>query len=216
MSQAKETPGRGRGRPRKFERGPSLDATMRVFWRYGYEATGVAALREAMGNMPSASFYSLFESKEKLFEEAVAHYRSTYGRVLDPLADASLRPRAAIEETLRGSIRMQTDPEHPLGCMMVLSAASMDPSDPVFQIVSQRRSRTRTRLRERVQEAIAADELPAETQSDAMVGLIYGFLMGISTLARDGMTPHQLQHSVDALLAPWVPAAASTADPVSS
>src|SRR5699024_3736552 len=105
-----------------------------------------------MGAMPSASFYALFDSKAALFEDAVAHYRTTYGRVLDPLGDEALGPRDAIEETLRGSIRMQTDPEHPLGCMMVLAAATTDPDDRVFQAVSERRAATRGRVRARVEE----------------------------------------------------------------
>lgn len=178
-----------------------------MFWRDGYEATGVAALREAMGQMPSASFYALFGSKEKLFNDAVAHYLSTYGSVLDPLGDGALSPRQAIEKTLRGSIRMQTDPSHPLGCMMVLSAASMSPEDRVFQIVSRRRAATRERVRTRVCEAIEQGQLPAGTDVEGIVGLVYGFLMGISTLARDGVSAEALNRSVDALLAPWVPGA---------
>lgn len=192
-----------RGRPRKFEREPALKAAMRVFWQFGYEATGVAALREAMGGMPSASFYALFESKAHLFTEAVTRYRATYGRVLDPLADESLRPRDAIEQTLRGSITMQTDPTHPLGCMMVLSTATVDPADPVYQVVSERRRTTRATLKARVAEAVALGDLSPATDTEAIEGLVYGFLMGISTLARDGVSAQVLQRSVDVLMAQW-------------
>lgn len=178
---------------------------MLLFWQHGYEATGVAAVRQAMGGMPSASFYALFGSKAELFEEAVSHYRSTYGRVLDPLSDEQVPPRESIEQILRASIRMQTDPAHPLGCMMVLAAASNDPHDKVFEVVSRRRASTRASIRERVEEAVRLGHAPSEIDTEATVGLIHGFLMGISTLARDGVPAEALQRSVDALLSDWAP-----------
>lgn len=206
MSPQTETHGRGPGRPRKFERDPALDAAVRVFWQHGYEATGVAALREAMGGMPSASFYALFGSKADLFVEAMSRYRATHGRVLDPLTDEGLGPRGAVERTLRDSIRMQTDPGHPLGCMMVLAAATTDPGDRVYQVVSERRASTRRAIGSRVEEAVAEGSLPEGTDVAATVGLVYGFLLGISTQARDGVPADALQASVDALLSGWATA----------
>ncbi|MDH6522765.1 AcrR family transcriptional regulator [Streptomyces sp. SAI-135] len=203
MDGTNETVRRGRGRPRKFERKPALETAVRVFWQQGYEATGVAELREAMGGMPSASFYQLFGSKAELFTESIAHYRATYGRVLDPLTDASLDPKEAIRQTLSRSIAMQTDKEHPLGCMMVLAAPISDTDDPVYAMVAERRHITRSRVLDRVRQAIAEGALPPGTDAEAMAGLIYGFLMGISTQARDGVPAETMQRSADALLALW-------------
>lgn len=203
MDGTNETARRGRGRPRKFERRPALEIAVRVFWQRGYEATGVAELREAMGGMPSASFYQLFGSKAELFAESIAHYRATYGRALDPLTDASLDPKEAIRQTLSRSIAMQTDKEHPLGCMMVLAAPVSETDDPVYEMVAERRHITRSRVLDRVRQAIAEGALPPGTDAEAMAGLIYGFLMGISTQARDGVSADTMQRSADALLALW-------------
>ncbi|WP_236795496.1 TetR/AcrR family transcriptional regulator [Amycolatopsis sp. GM8] len=203
MDSTNDAARRGRGRPRKFEREPALEIAVRVFWQRGYEATGVAELRAAMGAMPSASFYQLFGSKAELFAEAIAHYRATYGRVLDPLTDASLDPREAVRQTLSRSIAMQTDKEHPLGCMMVLAAPTSETDDPVYQMVAERRNVTRSRVLERVRQAIAEGVLPPGTDAEAIAGLIYGYLMGISTQARDGVSAEKMQRSADALLAPW-------------
>ncbi|WP_063746946.1 TetR/AcrR family transcriptional regulator [Streptomyces canus] len=203
MDGTNETVRRGRGRPRKFERKPALEIAVRLFWQRGYEATGVAELREAMGGMPSASFYQLFGSKAELFAESIAHYRATYGRALDPLTDASLDPKEAIRQTLSRSIAMQTDKEHPLGCMMVLAAPISETDDPVYEMVAERRHITRSRVLDRVRQAIAEGALPPGTDAEAMAGLIYGFLMGISTQARDGVSAETMQRSADALLALW-------------
>ncbi|MCM3300835.1 TetR/AcrR family transcriptional regulator [Streptomyces pseudogriseolus] len=203
MDTPHETVRRGRGRPRKFEREPALEIAVRVFWQRGYEATGVAELREAMGGMPSASFYQLFGSKAELFAEAIAHYRATYGRALDPLTDGTLDPKEAVRQTLSRSIAMQTDKEHPLGCMMVLAAPISDSDDPVYRMVAERRDITRSRVLDRVRQAIAEGVLPPGTDAEAMAGLVYGFLMGISTQARDGVPAETMQRSADALLALW-------------
>lgn len=93
-----------------------------MFWQHGYDGASVDTLRTAMGGISSASFYAAYGSIEQLYREALDRYLATHGRVVAPLHDDGLPPRARIERTLRTSARMRSDGEHPLGCMITLSA----------------------------------------------------------------------------------------------
>lgn len=134
------------GRPREFERDAALQVALRLFWQHGYEATSLAQLREAMG-ISSASFYAAFGSKEALFDEVVRAYMASYGRVTEAVADDELPPREAIERILRASARMQTEPEHPTGCLMVLAgAAGSADHEGVRALLAERRSAVRRKI----------------------------------------------------------------------
>ncbi|KAA0920551.1 hypothetical protein [Streptomyces apricus] len=90
--------------------------------------------------------------------------------------------------------------EHPLGCMRVLAAPIPDSDDPVYRMVAERRDITRSRVLDRVRQATTEGALPPRTDAEAVVGLVYEFLMGISTQARDGVPAETMQRSADALL----------------
>src|SRR5262245_39775992 len=67
-----------KGRPRSFDRDEALTAATMVFWKYGYDASSVAQLTEAMG-IGVPSMYAAFGDKRALFEEALVHYMKTHG-----------------------------------------------------------------------------------------------------------------------------------------
>ena len=116
---------------------------MQLFWRQGYEPTSLDQLQRAMGDLSPASFYGAFGSKEKLYREALARYLGTYGQVVAPLHDAASTPRDALEQALRRSVQLQTDPDMPRGCMLVLSVANASPENSHLQAtVAAERQRT--------------------------------------------------------------------------
>ncbi|MET9296421.1 helix-turn-helix domain-containing protein [Streptomyces sp. NPDC003077] len=197
------------GRPRAFDMAVVLEAAMRLFWERGYDATSMAQLREATG-LSSASLYGAFGSKEGLFERAVDHYMAGPGSVTDVIDDEALSPREAIARMLHGSIDMQTDPSHPLGCLIALSGtvqAPEDGGDPAARrIVAARRAASRARVRACVLRGIAAGELAEDTDVDGITSMIYAFLLGASTQACDGTPARDLHAAADTLLAFWHPA----------
>ncbi len=192
------------GRPRTFDRGAALDAAMRLFWEHGYETTSLDQLKRAMGGLSPASFYAAFGSKAALFREVVARYRSTYGQVTAPLHDPSLPPRQAIEQSLRASARMQTDPSHPSGCLVVLSVSAWSPgSVPLQAELQAERQANRDAIRAGVQRAIAAGDLVATTDAEALAALFEGLLVGFSVQARDGLRVEAMDAAITAALQVW-------------
>ena len=110
------------GRPRGFDRDAALDSAMHLFWEHGYEGASLLALRQAMGDISSASFYAAFGSKEALYRETLTRYLAVHGGIVGALDDETLSPRSRLEQALIASVAVQTDPAHPKGCMMTLSA----------------------------------------------------------------------------------------------
>ena len=58
---------------------------MHLFWEHGYEGASLLTLREAMGDISSASFYAAFGSKEALYRETLARYLAVHGGIVGAL-----------------------------------------------------------------------------------------------------------------------------------
>ncbi|WP_139995297.1 TetR/AcrR family transcriptional regulator [Paenibacillus paridis] len=192
------------GRPRAFNRDEAVVAAMLLFWEHGFESTSLTQLRTAMGNISAASFYAAFESKEALFREAVDLYISTYGQVSESFRDRSLTPRAAIEQGLRRSARMQTEGSHPLGCLLVLSAATCSLElNHIQELLLKERQKVRGWQKECIERAIAEGELSDTTDISMLVTLVDTFLRGISSQARDGVPIEDIDAAITQLMRIW-------------
>ena len=200
------------GRPRGFDKDEALGQAMRLFWDQGYEATSLAQLKAAMGNISAASFYAAFDSKEALFRNVLALYLATHGQVTASLQDPSIPPRAAIELALRRSARMQTGRDHPLGCLVILSISTCSPQNRHLQeLLAAERARNRRGFRTCVNRAIVAGELPAAHDPVALAAVFDTFLVGLSTQARDRVDQAALDAAISHLMGTWDALAASQA-----
>ena len=178
------------GRPRTFDRQAAVEQAMYLFWQQGYESTSLSQLKASLGGGISApSFYAAFGSKEALFREAAQCYLDTFARVTECLWDDGLAPRAAIEQALRQSARMQSDAGHPLGCMVALGCMSAPTAEhaAVAAPLTQSRARTRAGFVRCVERGMASGELPADTDAAALASVFDSFLSGVAIQARDGV-----------------------------
>ncbi|VEI19403.1 Bacterial regulatory proteins, tetR family [Serratia plymuthica] len=194
------------GRPRRFDRDEAVQQALHLFWQHGYEATSLAQLKAQIGGgITAPSFYAAFGSKEALFREVVACYLNSYGRVNDALWDNSLPPREAIETSLRRSVKMQCEDKHPKGCMVALSVMSggAEEHSAVLKPLADSRRRTLNGFIHCIKRGIAYGELAKDTDAAAIATLFDSFLLGVSTLARDGVSHSVIDSSVTSLLAIW-------------
>jgi TetR/AcrR family transcriptional repressor for divergent bdcA len=177
---------------------------MQLFWLQGYESTSLDQLKQAMGGLSPASFYGAFGSKEKLYREALALYVDTHGQVMAPLYDETLAPRAGLEQALRRSARLQTAPDLPKGCMLVLSVANTSPENNHLQtLVAAERQRTRDGIRDCFKRAVALGELRPEADAEGLATLAEALLVGMSIQARDGVSHASIEAAVSNLLQVW-------------
>lgn len=177
---------------------------MSVFWQHGYEGASIDALRSAMGGLSSASFYAAYTSKEELYREALRRYLATHGQVVAPLHDPALPPRARLEQALLASVRMQTDPAHPLGCMVTLSATIGSPqSDALREATARERHANRAAIADAVGAAVEEGSLRPTALEDGLAALLDLALNGLSVVARDGASRATLERAVTAAMKAW-------------
>lgn len=194
------------GRPRTFDRDQAIDQALHFFWEHGYESTSLAQLKAGIGNgIAAPSFYAAFGSKEALFQECVQRYLSSYARVTDALWDGALLPRDAIETTLRSSARMQCESGHPKGCMVGLAVMSAPSAHNAAVTAPLTRSRERTRagIAACVQRGVDSGELRADTDVRALATMFDAFLLGLSTLARDGVRHALMDAAISGVMSAW-------------
>lgn len=192
------------GRPRKFDRDEAVAAAMELFWKHGFEGASLERLREVMGGISSASFYAAFGSKEALYREVLARYVCTHGRVLEALSDVRLAPRERIETALRRSVRMQTDPSHPSGCMITLSATIGSAElDALKALTATERAANRDAFDACVRAGIETGELRSDADATGLAALFEGLLVGFSIQAIDQVAASALDGAITGALAAW-------------
>ncbi|MCK9697597.1 TetR/AcrR family transcriptional regulator [Pseudomonas syringae pv. syringae] len=194
------------GRPRTFDRDLAITQALHLFWEHGYDATSLSQLKANIGGgITAPSFYAAFGSKNALFNEVMERYLDTYGRVTDSLFDTTLPPRDAIEITLRHSAKMQCEPGRPKGCLVALGlmSACSDESKAISEPLARARDLNRTGIVACIQRAVAAGELPATVIPETLAAVFDSFLLGLSTLARDGVPHATLDAAVTQVMRLW-------------
>ncbi len=194
------------GRPRTFDRDVAITQAMHLFWEHGYDATSLSQLKANIGGgITAPSFYAAFGSKQALFNEVMERYLATHGRVSDSLFDTTLPPREAIELTLRRSAKMQCEPDHPKGCLVALGlmSACSEESKTISEPLARTRNQNRAAMAACIERAIAAGELPATVVPETLAAVFDSFLLGLSTLARDGVAYETLDAAVTQVMGVW-------------
>ena len=171
-------------RPREFDEPAVLDAAMQRFWQYGYEATSVRDLADAMG-ITGASLYNAYGDKRSLFRRSLDCYldQSFHERI--ERFEGNLPPRQAIEAFFDEIVERSLRDKHRRGCMLVNSALEVAPHDREF-------SRVIAKVLEQVEDfffrCVQAGQLDgsiAKSQSAKDLGrLLLGVLLAIRVLAR--------------------------------
>ena len=192
------------GRPRRFDRGDALTRAMHLFWRHGYEGASLERLRDVMGGLSPASFYAAFDSKAALYREALALYLATHGRSVEPLRDERLAPRERIEQALRRSVRMQTDPSHPGGCMVALDALpASSAADELKALTAAERAGNRPANAACIRAGVEAGDLRPDVDQAALATLFDALLTGVSVQIVDGASAEALEAAITVALTLW-------------
>jgi AcrR family transcriptional regulator len=192
-----------KGRPRSFDRDDVLKRAMMLFWKYGYDATSVSLLTDAMG-IGAPSLYAAFGDKRALFKETLEHYMTTYGSFMIQARQDESDPRAAIERMLLEAAAVFTSADHPPGCMIITAATNCAPESAVVE----KRLRTiRAGTVRAIEEKIANGPRGLTPRASARTLALFfaATLQGMSAQARDGASREELEAIARAALRAWPP-----------
>ena len=176
---------------------------MMLFWRQGFTATSLADLTAAMGINP-ASFYAAFASKEALFREALARYRSGVGSGLPRIVHGAPTARAAIRLLLEGTAATVTRRRQPRGCMIVLSSLhGFAARGALGQELRRCRAEDLHIVLARLKRGVADGELPPGCDTAGMAAFYMAILQGMSVQARDGAARRALMAIAEQAMKAW-------------
>lgn len=193
------------GRPRAFDADAALEKAMLVFWEHGYEGASLTDLTEAMG-ISRKSMYAAYGNKEDLFRKVLERYTegpSAY--VVEALQAPTAH--AVAKAFLAGSVRANTRPGCPAGCLGVQGALAVGDAGQVARdILAEWRALGQAYLRERFRQAVEAGDLPAGADPDLIARYVMTLANGLAVQASGGAAREDLQRVADAALRNWPPA----------
>lgn len=192
-----------RGRPKSFDEQKALQQAMLLFWEYGYEATSISDLTQALG-ITAPSLYCSFGDKVQLFQKSIQYYLEHEACSLKLICDKSKTAKIAVELYFHESIKRLALTDKPAGCMLVTTTMNCSQqAQTVKQEVSAVRQSSRELLLERLKRGMQEGDLPAHTPVQLMVDFYNTVMQGLTLQARDGVPIEQLQSVVQHALKHW-------------
>jgi TetR/AcrR family transcriptional regulator, transcriptional repressor for nem operon len=170
-------------RPREFDEGVVLDATVQCFWAHGYEATSVKDLMEGTG-LTAASLYNAYGDKRAMFRTALDHYIENSIAVRIRRCGV-LPPRDAIRSFFDDILRRSLDDRERKGCMVVNSALEMAPHDAEFrETIAETLKRIESFFLVCVEKGQADGTITSSRSAVGLAQHLLCVLMGVRVLAR--------------------------------
>ncbi len=167
------------GRKLEFDREEVLEKAMDLFWTKGYKATGLKEILEHVG-IQRQSLYNTFGCKHELFLEAIRHYGNTSMRRFEEWLEEPGSPLGNIRNLFRFLAEEAANPQY-RGCMLANTIMELAPHDPaVAQEVSLLTRRMEKAFERAIERAVAAKELPADTNSRQLARFLYHVVLGFN------------------------------------
>lgn len=184
------------GRPLEFDPEVALDAAMTVFWQFGFEATALPDLLQAMG-LSKSSFYNAFGSKHKLFEACLERFRGRQVARMREELSRSPSPLAFISEMLRLNAAEARQEGPRRGCLIMNTATEFAGRDPaVAGLVSTAARDFAGMFRQAVEKAQEQGEIPATADPDVLAHYLLTTMAGLRTMVKAGLPAEELEKVV--------------------
>lgn len=172
---------------------------MNTFWKKGFAPTSVSDLASAM-SITRSSFYNSFESRELVFEEALARYRSDEVNLTLFQEQDHLSATDCLYMFFRDvCAKLAADPEA-RGCLIInCYVQAYDTSPPPAGV--QRFVDTKIdQFRDIIEQAISDGVLAPATKPDETAHAMMAFLIGLNVLGRSIRDESALWASVETYL----------------
>lgn len=188
-------------RPRKIELEEVRARAMAAFWRHGFDGASLSTLEEAT-ETGRRSLLNSFGGKLSLFVEALKDFRQlAASRFLSPM-EAESAGLSGIRETLRRLGDEARSNDGQLGCLICNTAREPIAQEPsVHEQIWLYFNRIERAFAKALREAVAAGDLPSDSDIDRLAQSLLGTLVSICTLARAGAPVDMIENIVSEALA---------------
>lgn len=181
------------GRNKKFDRTEAIEAAKALFWRQGYDGASLRDLSDVL-NMHSGSIYKAFGNKEGLFAEVLDQYAEQNDDLLTHCLTEHPDPIQGYGQFLAQVALAQQDCKT---CMVAKAAGGMSLPEAL-------RQKAQTMLRSLEQKLVCwlesqkqAGHFRDDLDSEGMARFMQSQIVGIRTLADSGLTPGEIQQTID-------------------
>jgi AcrR family transcriptional regulator len=163
-----------------------------TFWRLGYEGASVRELADAMG-ITTQSLYAAFQSKEKLYGQALDHYISNFGSFMVEALVAESSVIISLQRFFRKAAQVFASKDTPRGCMISSGALAAGIDNlAAAALTTALRDKLKAALQDKLVAGVASGELVEATPIAALARFLAASLQGMSVQAKDGATEHEL------------------------
>lgn len=186
------------GRPRSFDPDQALDQILNLFWRKGFEASGMAEILEVSG-MARQSLYNTFGDKKKLFLTALSRYTQTRHEFLR----SRLNGASAFDsvcDTVFGEVE-GSGSMAPYGCMIVNVAAEFGHTDALIsKAIREYHSELETMIREALERAQSEGDMAPHVNPSRAARGIANALNGLTLMRRAGFDQVAIRDAAESAL----------------
>jgi AcrR family transcriptional regulator len=186
------------GKP-QFDEASVIAAAIGVFRRHGYAAAAISDLTEATG-LSRSSLYQRFQDKDGLFREALAAYTQ---RVLRRMNSAKAdTARGRLEALLRAFL--PDGSSRTAGCLIARSCADLQELSAESKAATLAgAAHQREMLAGVLRKGVAAGELAADADIDAMAWHYLGVLQAVLNFAQAGADRNMLDRMIEIAMSAW-------------
>ncbi len=174
-------------RPREFDIDDALENAMQAFWSYGYEATSMSDLMEAM-DLQKGSIYKAFGDKHSLFIAALEHYLNTVHEFDRKILEKGESPKKAIHTWLNTDLKNACSQSLKRGCLMVNALNERAYRDEkVANLITLHTARLSKMLTKTIKRGQELKEFRSDINASDISQVIIVSLFGMLTLTKGPM-----------------------------
>lgn len=171
-------------RVKQFDRTEVLEKALELFWRKGFHATSMQELVSFLG-ISRASLYDTFGSKQDLFLESLAKYRTNNEVRMGKLMEREIPSKEFIAIFLQKAIDESIDDEHQKGCFYVNCAVELASQDEVIaKLVKENMERNEQFFSQLIQKGQENGEISTSKDATALGRFFFSTLSGLKVMAK--------------------------------
>ncbi|MFN0244582.1 MAG: TetR/AcrR family transcriptional regulator [Planctomycetota bacterium] len=188
------------GPPKRFDPRRTLERARDLFWRRGFDGTGLAELEDELG-VGRKSLYDTFGNKRALYVASLAHYGDS---VIADICAGLERPGAsalANLERVLGKLARHHGSGESVGCLLGVGLAQAQRADAVVVAALRRElARLEDAFERTLLRALEAGELRATVRPKESARQFVALVQGIALLGRIADSPAVLTGAVSAAI----------------